>query len=531
MQEVIKKRTATSKTFYVGEGKFQTEYYAYPVHYLSEDGTEWIEISTEIIPFKSWEFTEGVVDGLFRTYFGDTTSDNQHLYGIEFKSDEGEKWINFKLKGANPESTEIEDNIFRFTNCLNGIDVEYIVHSDSVKENIVLNKPTREREFVFTVKSGGASLRKDGDELAIVESSTGRILWDINRPYMVSADGEVSYGLRYDIGHDGEFDTLVVVVEDEDFLANASYPIAIDPTVIVNQTSDGVMLAVFMTENQSSNPSGWTYNTSTYFGGWAFGYMGNTSAVYFTEIDRIKEEMLKGEVVISKAVLDVYLYRGTPRWGTQGFQVSNVKSKFDVGVPPTTVGDNFYVNNNTYAVGTKISIDFTAQLRAKGQDFHGLFFAATGSYQGSGFYSPIVADVTKRPSLVIEYLIKPVIGFHDGTGKNGMYYSDGFNSIFKLLDFGTLVAGQTSSPQKVFVKNLAGFDVNNLRVYVEPAAFPEKIAIELSLYNSPFIPETTLSFNGVVADEEEFPFYVRIVTQEDTMAGGDFDILARSDPY
>lgn len=529
MREVVEKRTATTKTFDLGKGRFQTEYYGYPIHYPSEDG--WVEINTEIVPIKSWEFTEGVVNGLFRTYFGDVTSDNQHLYGIEFKGADSEKWINFKLKGANPTRTETEDNLFRFVECMDGVDVEYIVQTDSVKENIVLNKPTHEREFVFTVKSGGALLREDGDELTIVDADTGSVLWAIHKPYMVSADGEVSYGIRYDVGYDGTFDTLTVVVEDEDFLANATYPIAIDPTVVVNQTPDNIMLAVFMTESDGSNPSGWRYNTSTYFGGWAFGYMSNVSAIYFTEIDRIKEEMLKGEVVISKAVLDVYLYRGTPRWGTQGFQVSNVKSPFGVGIVPTSVGDNFYINNDNYAVGTKISIDFTEQLRAKGQDFYGLYFAPTGGYRGSGFYSPIVADVTKRPSLVIEYLIKPVIGFHDGTGQSGMYYSDGFNSIFKLLDFGTLVAGQTSAPQKVFVKNLAGFDVTNLRVYVEPFNFPDKVALELSLYNSPFIPESTLTFNGVVADEEEFPFYVRVVTQEDTMAGGDFDILAKADPY
>lgn len=529
MREVVEKRTATSKTFDLGKGKFQTEYYGYPIHYPSEDG--WVEINTEIVPIKSWEFTEGVVNGLFRTYFGDVTSDNQHLYGIEFKGADSEKWINFKLKGANPTSTKTEDNLFRFVECMDGVDVEYIVHPDSVKENIVLNKPTHEREFVFTVKSGGASLREDGEELSIVDTDTGSVLWAINKPYMVSADGKVSYGIRYDVSHDGYFDTLAVVVEDEDFLENASYPITIDPTVVVNQTNDEVILATFLTENSSSNPSGWTYNERTYFGGWHHGYQYNTSAIYFKSLESLKHDIDTAGAVISKATLEICIYRGSPYRNVQGFAVSNVSNVMDVGVVPVSVNDRFYVNTTQYAVGTWLTLDISQQLKEKGGNFNGLFFSAAGSYQGTGFYSPFASDVTKRPKLTVEYLVKPVIGFHDGSGQSGMYYSDGYNSIFKLLDFGTLVAGQTSAPQKVFVKNLAGFNVTNLRVYVEPFNFPEKVALELSLYNSPFIPESTLTFNGVVADEEEFPFYVRVVTQEDTMAGGDFDILAKADPY
>ncbi|OBR67767.1 hypothetical protein A7K91_08510 [Paenibacillus oryzae] len=67
-------------------------------------------------------------------------------------------------------------------------------------------------------------------------------------------------------------------------------------------------------------------------------------------------------------------------------------------------------------------------------------------------------------------------------------------------------------------------------MYVDPAQYPNKISIELSHFNSPFIPETVLTFNGTFSDGESALFYVRIVTQEDTMAGGDFNICAKADP-
>lgn len=259
--------------------------------------------------------------------------------------------------------------------------------------------------------------------------------------------------------------------------------------------------------------------------------MDNTSAIYFKSLDKLKDAMSKTAAVISKATLEVCIYRSTPGRSTQGFAVSNVSNVLDIGVVPVTVDDRFHVDATLYPIGTWLTIDISRQIQEKGVNFNGLFFAPAGRYQGTGFHSPFASDVTKRPKLTVEYLQKPVIGFHDGTGNSGMYYSDGFNNIFKLLDFGTLTAGQTSMPQRVFVKNLAGFDVTNLRVYVEPFKFPNKITLELSFYNSPFIPETELAFNGVFADEDESPFYVRIVTQEDTVAGGDFDILVKADPY
>ncbi|MFF2889469.1 hypothetical protein [Paenibacillus sp. NPDC057967] len=518
MQEVIEKRTATSKTYSLGSGKYQTEYFSYPVHYLAEDGKTWLEVDTNVVGISDWEFTEGVKANFFRTYFGDQSSDNSHLYSVEFKDGGGERWINFKLKNAKPSCSEISGNSYRFVDCFDGVDVSYDVLPDSVKETIWLDRMTTTREFLFTVKTGGTEVCKVDGELVIKDSEDGKLLWSIAQPYMEDAEGNVSYGVMYEIDHDGEFPTLRVAVTDEDFLRDAIYPVAIDPSVVIGDATGFKFY-------QSSERAG-----AGMMGASADGYS-YTSSFYYTAFDQLKKDLARG-VKLVNAYIDLYCTNTTPpndvRFGNGGAVFYTISSHWNNGSAPSTANATWVAQVKTPgATGKWHRIDVKPFVTA---DFHGLRMVAGDGYTRALFASPTHDNTTLRPMLVIQYLLKPVIGFHDGTGVGTDYYSDGYDNIFKLLDFGTLVAGQTSAPVRVFVKNLAGFEVTNLQVFVPPSEFPERTGIELSQFNSPFIPEQALRFNGTYVDEAEAAFYVRIVTQEDTMVGGDFNIYAKADP-
>ncbi|MBD8498874.1 hypothetical protein [Paenibacillus arenosi] len=116
------------------------------------------------------------------------------------------------------------------------------------------------------------------------------------------------------------------------------------------------------------------------------------------------------------------------------------------------------------------------------------------------------------------------------TDEGGYPYHDAQGNIFKNLDFGTLVAGQTSLPQKVNVYNYSSFDVVKPMVYLKPPEFSPKVKLEISQYSTPFIPENELHFNGTMKDGGHHSFYVRAVSQEDTMSGGNFYIYAKAAP-
>jgi hypothetical protein len=121
------------------------------------------------------------------------------------------------------------------------------------------------------------------------------------------------------------------------------------------------------------------------------------------------------------------------------------------------------------------------------------------------------------------------IMFKDESGK---FYSNSFGEILKRLEFGTLFAGQTTLEQKVIVKNQLGVKVQNLLLEIVKEKLPPGVSIELSRSNFPFSAEDPLLFNMFFDADEEFEFYVRIVTQATapTAANGQFEIRAKADP-
>lgn len=527
--EIIENRNQFSKTYSLGGGKFNKEMYAYPIHYLDDNG-DWEDINTTIAGFNDWEFSEGVTTNIFRTYFGDVSDVNAHLLGVEFKG-ETDRWINLKLKEAKPTNQSYKENVYKFHECFENIDVEYIILPESVKENIILNEPTDIRKFEFTVKAGGTLLKKVGESICIIDANNGDSLWVLDDPYMIDSLGAVSQGVRYDIDSVDEIQILNVTILDDAFLENASYPVIIDPTIIASQVSPDVVLATYMTESYGSNPSGWAYNTSTYFGGWMFGWEQNVSAIYFKAYDSLKEALsLSKEMVINKSILSLGIYRSGPQVA-QGFSMFDVAAPMKVGTIPILAGTSYFTGGS-YPLGSMIDIDVTDHITSKGSSFNGFYFRASAGNTGTGFYSPFYSDVTKRPKFSVEYMFKPVLAFHDGTidTNSGGYYSDSSGDVFKYLQFEPMTAGQTSLVKKAYIRNLSGFDVNGLKVSINDFEMPSGMYVRLSESNNPFIENQMIEFNGITLNNQDRSFFVRIRTDDSVKSGSEFNIYTKAYP-
>ncbi|MNC04295.1 hypothetical protein D3C75_517290 [compost metagenome] len=138
-------------------------------------------------------------------------------------------------------------------------------------------------------------------------------------------------------------------------------------------------------------------------------------------------------------------------------------------------------------------------------------------------------DVSLRPYLTITYLQKPTIGFHDGLTPPG-YFSDNTGENFKYLEFGTLVAGQTSIAQKVYIRNLSLFDIYNTQIYVDPSQWPSNVFVELSETNSPFVAQERIYINGTISPNQDVPFYCRLSTTENANTSTNFNIYVKAVP-
>ncbi|MGG4144847.1 hypothetical protein ABEW34_17160 [Paenibacillus algorifonticola] len=529
MKEAFEKRCAFSKHYDQGDGTFRAEYYSAPIHYRDINNT-WREICTDIVPIHKWEFKDGVTNNSFNVYFGDTTSQNLHLFGLESSTEAYERWINFKLKDASPERVQTLTSTHKFMSCFDGVDIEYIVSNNSVKENIILNKETNLREFIFTIKKRNTEIVQIDDDFTIIDAFSKEVLWEIDDPYMIDSVGNISCGIKYALNHDGEYETLTVQVEDEEFLKKAIYPVSIDPTVISNITNSLIKYDM-------------GYPVST-----ASSFVGQASAVEIA----MRNSTSSPNLAINRGILDIDLPLGIipVNIGLALYVTTNSNSNFTgqvnvyrvtsswsskLDVHPTVVSLGKQVAARSGAVGTWYNIDITKAYRDISEPFGVAWELVAdkgfnGGSHSTSFASTRNSNAAIRPKITMVYIEKPLLVFHNGNINEDGYYNGNGEEIFKLLDFGTLVAGQVSETKRVYLKNLSGFKVIQLRAFIRPVEFPDNLKIEISRYNSPFIPEETLIFNGTFEDGDEVPFYVRIITQEETLTGGDFNIYAKAGP-
>lgn len=113
----------------------------------------------------------------------------------------------------------------------------------------------------------------------------------------------------------------------------------------------------------------------------------------------------------------------------------------------------------------------------------------------------------------------------------GQYYSSEIGEILQYLDFGIIIAGQTTIEHEVALKNQYGYDVKNVHLSANTANFPQGMAIEFSQSLSPFTPQPDLRLNGVLLNDEEMSFFIRLKSELGATpdANGSFDIIVRAE--
>lgn len=544
MKEIIEKRTPFSKVYNKGD-KIVKEIYSYPVHYRTGEG-KYEEVDCTIREIKAWEFTNGNYANHYRSYFGDSTdSENTHLFGVEIEGGGKSRWLNLKLKDANPRQTSVEDNRVLFKECFGGsVDVEYILLPEKVKENIVIHEDTGIRSFLFTIKSDGVILSVEDEKIYVKDSDTGETLWVLDKPFMEDAAGEVSYGVRYVVGYDGEFQTVLIEIEDESFMLSAQYPVAVDPVVEL-ETEEWLLQDTYVGLGGSLR-TGDNYGNSNVLR-LLYGPYTKSAALI-----QLKDE---GEIIVTpsgyevaKAILKLnqvsFTHAVSDRLNGLNFNyITEPWNKNTVtGSNKPDLGDRFRggfpMSPSSSTNGQWWDIDITSYFTyKKGRDIqdYGIFIGTYGvegntgsAYTGIDVASSRHANISIRPKLEITYIKKPTLGFHDGEMN---YYSGSGGDIFKYLDFGTLFAGQTSLPQRVYLRNLSPFEVENVSVRVDNSISPSGVQIQISKYNNPFIPEEYLGFDGVLSPDEDLVFYVRIATTEEAKVGWNFPIRAKAIPH
>jgi len=113
----------------------------------------------------------------------------------------------------------------------------------------------------------------------------------------------------------------------------------------------------------------------------------------------------------------------------------------------------------------------------------------------------------------------------------GQYYSSEIGEVLNYLDFGVIIAGQTTIEHEIILKNQYGYDVKDIHLYANTSNFPTGMVLEFSDSLSPFSPQPELRLNRTLTNNEEMSFFIRLKTELGSTpdANGSFDIIVRAE--
>lgn len=265
ISEVLEKRDECIKHFYMSDGTFLATEYTLPVHFKTENG-DWVEYDNTLEQ-------QGDEDtGVYTTVL------SNHPTSLAIKAapdrtasiDDPEYPISWGYEGAKSSKLRIDDkNVHKqgnekftsldsltssakYKNIFPHVDLEYIIDSTGVKENIILKNKNAANEFVVDYRIGALNVRKKDNKTVELINEKEETIYIISAPKMYDSKEEYSEALTLAILSVEGGVLRVSVKAGEEWLLekNRAYPVVLDPVTI--QSTDSLDYKTYVT---SANPN------------------------------------------------------------------------------------------------------------------------------------------------------------------------------------------------------------------------------------------------------------------------------------
>ena len=128
----------------------------------------------------------------------------------------------------------IKDNAVLYNQVQEGIDVQYTILDNNIKEDIVLQKKAEIPEYKYElVLDGLEAVEEDGVICLYEEGSREETIYVLEAPIMMDAAGAISMNITLSLQTE-EGRTYLVVTPDQEWLNSEErqYPVRIDPTTV-----------------------------------------------------------------------------------------------------------------------------------------------------------------------------------------------------------------------------------------------------------------------------------------------------------
>ena len=263
------RRDEYTKHFVMSDGTVNAVMYPEPVHYKGDENKKWEEIDNTL----EYDKAEGKFKNKankFKVEFDKDLSADEMLtienegYTLSWKYKAGlfrGAMVNGKVeKAEEPQGYEKKAahktrSKFKFNSFESESDLEYVVTSTGIKENIILKSKYAKNSYTFVVDADGLTLTKkeDGSISAVNENEEEIFL--IPAPFMYDSNNVYSYDVEYNLSEKNNGKYEITVVADEAWLQSEerAYPVVVDPVITTKQKKSAIATTFVSSGYASTN--------------------------------------------------------------------------------------------------------------------------------------------------------------------------------------------------------------------------------------------------------------------------------------
>ncbi len=243
------------------------------VTFEKEDGTFVTQVGGTALTFEDEQGNTCLVDNtlveqkplLEEDYYENAANDYQIQLPVELSTEQGITLTKDSYTlGMRPIEGDFsqgisEENVLRYNNIFPGIDYQYTVLGDTIKEDIIVNYPTEQAEFSYVLEGEGIQfVCEDGIILAYGEGD--KLIFSILAPEMTDGAGVVSHGVTLTL-EEQEGSCYAHIQVDEQWLNQPErvYPVRIDPSITITDDTIGLYGVEEMSANMVIGDNNYPY--------------------------------------------------------------------------------------------------------------------------------------------------------------------------------------------------------------------------------------------------------------------------------
>ena len=227
------------RTFKKAGGGYKTHIFGSAINYYDEQSGRYRNSDTGLV--KNREIDE-VIDfaGFENKTAGFTVRFAENLDGKKIYTIKKDKYsATVSLEESNSVSASIEtqkgNQKLVYQNYADGIDLEYEVCPNHIKEYIVYKKQLKQYDCKFSLKLNNLKpeVGENGKELHFISVDTEKVIFTIPAPNMKDAEGNVREEIYYDITAVDATEYTFRVIADANWLnaKERKFPVAVDPSI------------------------------------------------------------------------------------------------------------------------------------------------------------------------------------------------------------------------------------------------------------------------------------------------------------